>query len=716
MLNELLTLRRNLESVESELPTRHPDVKTPGRFPGYRVNLDEDGRPAGIAELQAEEMSRLWTIREGKHNSFPVIKVQQALLDVPADDPIRQRLRDLKAGQDRRGVVAECVSRFRQHSLSSDLRVWQRLRVKAGRLLPFFEKGDGPYCAWPELLRRFGGSELPPEQFLKALTQVIAEGLRQTHLADGALAERLLLGRVTGHGPAKAEVPIVLDLDRWDRSKGYRVADPAMESFVNRRLSEQPSSDLPPTALGRCALSEDEAPVELVRNLFPAPNLPLLGETYLVSMNSDIPCQTRYGLTGTAVVPVGRMTATDLANGLSFITAKSRKDKTWRPVANGKFETSGGRKREKQDLLVVYVEGQPDSSTELATLFGSDAKSVQRQFETDAKTVCDALRGVRDARPESHLNLFLLRQEDKGRRQVALSLSPQVSDVLDAVERWESVVRKNLPSITLRFPGKRGEKGPTRCPSPPYPETIVRLLSRIWVRGGTESYAAEGVDLGIVLHFLLSLRQGQDYLDRDLALMLLEQTLKRTGPLLIGVTAAFGSDNKDQWALFPAEARQVALQSVSFLGILLDALERPKDAYMNDTAFLLGRSLSLADTLHREYCRHVRGGGTPPQLIGNAHVAVAAENPEEALDRLRERMMVYRAWADKSDGEQFRLARWTVGEMGRICAQLQRPLPSPSETGRTFRAELFLGYMARPEREQVIEAKIQPVEGESNAE
>lgn len=115
---------------------------------------------------------------------------------------------------------------------------------------------------------------------------------------------------------------------------------------------------------------------------------------------------------------------------------------------------------------------------------------------------------------------------------------------------------------------------------------------------------------------------------------------------------------------------------------------------MNETAFLVGRLLSLADTLHREYCQQVRSGDIPPQLMGNALMPVAADNPKDAMDRLRERMMIYKAWADKSSGEESRLAKWAVGRMGEVCHKLSQ-LSLPTETDQTFRAELFLGYMAR---------------------
>ena len=125
-----------------------------------------------------------------------------------------------------------------------------------------------------------------------------------------------------------------------------------------------------------------------------------------------------------------------------------------------------------------------------------------------------------------------------------------------------------------------------------------------------------------------------------------------------------------RWEDYPARSREIALRAVSTLGILLDAIGRRKEMYMSGTAFLVGRLLSLADTLHREYCKHVRGGDIPPQLIGNGLMPAAADNPKDAVDRLRERMMTYKAWADKGDGEEYRLAKWAVGQMGQVCQRL----------------------------------------------
>jgi len=176
---------------------------------------------------------------------------------------------------------------------------------------------------------------------------------------------------------------------------------------------------------------------------------------------------------------------------------------------------------------------------------------------------------------------------------------------------------------------------------------------------------------------------------------MLDLTMRRLAPLLLGVFGARHRNDLDDWN---DRSLETALRAMNTLGILLDAIGRRKEAYMSGTAYLVGRLLSLADTLHGEYKR-VRGDKLPPRLIGNDLMSAAADNPTDAVDRLRERMMIYKAWASQGDNKDYRLAKWAVGQMGQVCQQLSE-LELPSQTDQTFRAELFLGYMARPAAEE----------------
>ena len=123
---------------------------------------------------------------------------------------------------------------------------------------------------------------------------------------------------------------------------------------------------------------------------------------------------------------------------------------------------------------------------------------------------------------------------------------------------------------------------------------------------------------------------------------------------------------------------------------------------MHSAPFMVGRMLALADTLHKEYCRHVRKKEVPPQLIGNALMSTAVDNPERGLARLRERLMIYQAWATKVQGDEYRLAKWTLGQMGLVSRELAR-LALPDRTDDADKAQMLLGYLARPEAKTLEE-------------
>jgi len=529
---------------------------------------------------------------------------------------------------------------------------------------------------------------------------LIVQRLEQGHLQEVALAQKLLVGvpdKKRPAQPAKAEVPVVLDVAEPDYP--VSVADPKMGSYVSRwlrtnekRANEKKDPD------GICALQG--VPRHLLKQRFPEPKLGALGEAKLFSKNKDTPCEFRYLKNradwedASKSFPIDQWLAADVADGLSALTMPDLRGKTWRTVANGKWEGSGRNKREKKDLLLVYCEGQPVISKEAANVFGSDEREKRDQFENDAKALCRTLDGIIKHRPQSRLHLLLIGKADKEKKQIFMHMTIEPQEMLDAAERWHQGVRKNLPTITLTFPPeKKGQKAVKRQPLPPYPDRVVRLLSSKWVRGGTDELKLDGPALRQVLDIMLRSPGKCEEVGKNL----LRLTIQRIGPLLVGVAAAFHSGEKEQIEKFKPVARQAALRAVALLGILLDALGQKKEVYMEDTAFQLGRLLSMADTVHREYCMHERKGGIPPQLIGNALMPAAADNPEDAIDRLRERMNIYQAWATKISGEKSRLAKWAVGQMGEICHAIKRPLPT--KTGQTFRAELFLGYMARSPKE-----------------
>jgi hypothetical protein len=139
--------------------------------------------------------------------------------------------------------------------------------------------------------------------------------------------------------------------------------------------------------------------------------------------------------------------------------------------------------------------------------------------------------------------------------------------------------------------------------------------------------------------------------------------------------------------------------AVSFLSILLGYLHIRKEQYMENAPYNVGQLFKLADQLHKNYCVAVRNGGDkkkrlPPQLLGNAIFPIACVHPVEGLNRLRERIRPYIAWAETvSNEENSSFVRHILKEMANK-AQYIAAHELPKEFSPEEQAQVFLGYLA----------------------
>jgi hypothetical protein len=409
--------------------------------------------------------------------------------------------------------------------------------------------------------------------------------------------------------------------------------------------------------------------------------LRVIGNTYLFAVNEQTPCQARYTRTSTEAFPAGRTEANGVQDALLWITDNDRQDKTWCPVP--------GSADRKSDLLVAYVAEKPDLGLNKARLLGgvSTAKLSGSGFAETAAPIIKAFKTEHVLRATDTVRFFVLRQADPGRKQVVVQRSPKVSEIVRAADAWQDAA-KNVPSMTVFIPGKKGEKGAPRSPWCPFPADLVKLTQRQWLRNGVDySSRVSGMPLGSIYDIFLDTEGAK----ADEVRILLSTVLRRTKPLLTGFGGAMhASDLRD----YDSEARFSVLLAVSTIGICLHKLGIPKEDFMKGPLFLIGRFLSLVDTLHLEYCINVRNGSVPPQLLGNANLNLALGNPTAALAMLSQRLGVYQAWTKKEQGEKMKLARWAVGEMGRVTSALAEQ-GLPAATNDEGKAEILLGYLAQ---------------------
>ena len=118
---------------------------------------------------------------------------------------------------------------------------------------------------------------------------------------------------------------------------------------------------------------------------------------------------------------------------------------------------------------------------------------------------------------------------------------------------------------------------------------------------------------------------------------------------------------------------------------------------MQEPTAQIGRLLALADSLHQQYCKHVRKGESPSQLIGNALFNTALDQPLFALARLAERLTPYQAWArtfqSKDPDAGVGLVKYLLGEIA-ACTAAIRLEELPQRMSDADKAKLLLGYLA----------------------
>lgn len=642
-MNELWALTRALKRAGITVPERHPRVKTPGRTSGpmFRVVLNDAGRVARLEMIADEERPGLWTTMEGQMNSFPVVRVDMVptgwtenhtkLLATLAKNKAPE-LREA-AHSDTLAPVAEVYRRF-------------ALAASTAELLELL-RDDLATAARAGL----------DEQLLDQTTENVFR------LDPSAASQKATRVQLAFDGEAGT-------IYRQDVRTAVEAALPVAAK------STGPARTRSALAAGRCAFS---GAGDLHTNSYPKVRLPVLNDVPLASMSDEAQCNTRYRLTGSSIVPVSTAAALAMQDALTWVVADEREGRTWRPVANGKFETGGG-KREQEDLLIAFVDGEPDIAAPIADLFGTGPAEITKQFEVDAEAVCNALNGVAQRVPESRLNLFVIRRASRGQAHIDIAAEWKVAEVIDAARRWHEAGRNRPPLRPL--PGVP-EK---RClyPTAPYPGQVLSLMSWQWVQGGERQVPYRGARLRDVLDVMLR-KEG---VWEPAARHLLSMAVTRIAPAVEAV--ATKEDSRG------TAASRIVL-AANTLAVLLGALGRTKEVYMHTAPFLVGRLLSTADTLHRQYCKVVRGkDGVPPQLIGNALLGVARNNPTAAVDRLGDRIHVYQRWATQTAGEESGLAKWSLAELGRISRDLET-LTLPSKTNELDRAELLLGYLYRPE-------------------
>ena len=484
---------------------------------------------------------------------------------------------------------------------------------------------------------------------------------------------------------------IAITLELVDQSEfAYPANHPEVQAWVNDRLlaTETIEKDNQGHAIAPDAFGGVEGGG--MNDSFPEIKIPVLGNVKLRAMSSESPCQRRYGLAGAKSFYVLQPARLEMKTALEWITRDERRGKTWCNVSS---RGRGGARA----ILITYPSELPAEAPELAGLFGGVEEERSDPdgslFEACARRVTTALMGRSVSSRNAELRVFVLTKPDGRRTKVLHSSRYTVQHLLDSADEWQELCRNSPPVMIRQFGPKKGDKPVWQRSLTPYPAEVVWCLNTAWQRMGTHAKTvfdfqiADGLSLlladGPVLQ-TIAMRAVRAITANSLSLLLaIGQAAHR------GKVHPMGEVYSKQALLLPR-----------ILGLLLGKLDYKKGAYMKSPPYLVGRLLSLADQLHIQYCHLVRKSQVPPQLVGNALMTSAMETPEKALALLWQRIKPYLAWAQTvQGGDEVRLAKYFLGEMGRICASLS-DTDLPSRCSDTDKVAMLLGYLARSEKEK----------------
>ena len=377
-----------------------------------------------------------------------------------------------------------------------------------------------------------------------------------------------------------------------------------------------------------------------------------------------------------------------MKNALEWITREDRRGRTWCDVSS-----LGGASA----LLIAYPSKLPTETPELAGLFGGVEEEQidpdDARFEACAKRVTETLKGQPASSQNADLRVFVLTKPDNFRTKVLHSSRYTVQHLLDYADKWQELCRNSPPIVIRQFGAKKGDKPVWQHPLTPYPTEVVWCLNTVWKRMGTYHETAFDFQVADGLSLLLA----DDPVLKTVATRAVRAVISNSLSLLLAIGQTAHQGKVHPMGKFYGKQ---ALLLPKILGLLLGKLGDTKGAYMKSPPYLVGRLLSLADQLHVQYCHGVRKSQVPPQLVGNALMTSAMETPEKALALFWQRIKPYHAWAQTvQGGDEVRLAKYFLGEMGRVCASLSE-MKMPNRCSDADKAAMLLGYLAHPEKEK----------------
>ncbi|HEY5742604.1 MAG TPA: hypothetical protein VIS99_08685 [Terrimicrobiaceae bacterium] len=741
MLNELHQVVKALEDSGTSFGSPHEALAFMGKGDALHLLLDQAAVPVSVRIIPGADASRLMRVSHTSAGSaFPGFNLPIPLRVLPRSiegEVLRlteQLIAALKAKATPGAQIIDLAKQLRPYTTArtheeSQVRQFARSTSElTGWLAEDMINSPDEFAVLRELVRRCQQKPLGITEFSQQTEETlwaISEPSREQAVLLCQAAFGLLAFPRLNDAPGSpswrkekekadakdSEKSIPVYLDVAGQLEGIPIAKPSFWRALNDHLNEiKPRAYKSEARRARMQSKKVTSPAvgftdaysgELctIPDSFPKPKVVKLGEVRLFSNNTaEAKCFIRYGLEGSETFSMSAEHAQKMAGALEYLGSEAKLSKTCRAIPAGR--------EGKQDLLIAYLDTEPDDDTAFADLMGGscDDGGGETGFEPQAAAVLELLHGKLAANPELRMRLLSISVVDKANRQLSLNRDIRVAELLRAAQQWNSAQRRVSSHVSLSAWDRARKAMVFWRPPSVFPLELTALANKVWT-----SDAKAGVSSSF--NRVLTAADAFDVFlqDTPLALAKTEMALGvLTGRLRSLFTKGGEYKTKGDFAVLGETPRRELLKSVSLLSILIQLIK--PDRTMKEPTYHLGRLLACADALHMEYCRRVRNNESPSQLIGNALFTTALEQPVFAIARLAERIVPYQAWAKtyrhvpKDENDKGGWEKLLLRYIAECCAEFIeedgggvkriRADELPGKMSDLDKAKLMLGYMA----------------------
>jgi len=641
--------------------------------PCFAIEVDEHGCPVDVRKLPdgAERFLHRWgCANAGKFfpgfNAIPLIYISK----------------DEWNSARKTGSVRDIVSRF--DFLSDARSVYEKCIGQQGK----------------EFLKRIGDGVLLPcvrklidavesfqcETFCNDLRNLIVTKINEGH-NDFEILLVSHLENVKERSTKKISVFI-----ETVGNDGGRLATEEVMRFLNDRLMATRNTKIE-AEIGNDAFGIEIEGLDVVESPIPqVDGVPKLGKVLLRSMpgsrvGDGSPCKDRYNLSGGYSYPLSKVSQSNARNALKWLCSLERQGLTWESLGPSALVFAYAKNFERAPLSRMF-----------SHVTAEKVVSDESSFSACAKDALSMLRGHKSEEIGHDIVMFALKKADasSARRKLVYYRDFTVDHLQRSVESWEKGTC-NLPDILVRVWDAQ-EKGKSTCYElcAPYPISLTSISNLRWKCSSNNEFKSFPIldPKKSVLPYEESYEVFFDDTHRsmDLSRGFLSKIISNASCILTKASSRpFKEKSKEQELYFVTTA-------LPLIGILLYKLSIRKEQYMNETPYMLGKFLNLADGLHRLWCECVRDKDgkvktLPPVLIGNGFYSSVSQSPIRGIATLGERLRVYLAWAKTYQGEKTGLAHWYLKELSSVCDTVHLK-GIPMRLSDADKAQMLLGYLA----------------------